>query len=77
MSDFSIFRTPSAGWASASVLQCDVAEQVRHGLLVVDAADGLGQQDANVHRFDFMALHLLDFVRDRVGHHHLHRRQIE
>lgn len=55
----------------ASVVHADVAEQVGHGLAVVDAADGLRQDHADVHRFDLRTLQLLYLVGDRVGHHHL------
>ena len=54
-----------------SVVHSDVAEQVGHGLPVVDASDGLGQNHADVHRLDLGALQLLHLVRNRVGHHHL------
>lgn len=37
----------------------------------MDAADGLGQDHADVHRLDLGALELLHLVRDGVGHHHL------
>lgn len=53
------------------VFQGDVAEQVRHGFFVVDAPNGLGQQHTDVDRLDFVALHLLDLVWDRVRHHNL------
>lgn len=55
----------------ASVVHADVAEQVGHGLAVVDAADGLRQDHADVHRLDLRTLQLLNLVGDRVGHHHL------
>lgn len=57
--------------ASGSVVHADVAEQVRHGLPVVDAADGLREDHADVHRFDLGTLELLELVGDGVGHHHL------
>lgn len=41
----------------------------------MDAADGLGQDHADVHRFDFAAAELLHVVRDGVGHHHLQGRE--
>lgn len=53
------------------VVHADVAEQVGHGLAVVDAADGLRQDHADVHRLDLGTLQLLELVGDRVGHHHL------
>lgn len=37
----------------------------------MDAADGLGQDHADVHRLDFGTLQLLHLVGDGVGHHHL------
>lgn len=54
-----------------SVVHADIAEQVGHGLSVVDAADGLRQDHADVDRFDLWTLELLELVGDRVGHHHL------
>lgn len=55
----------------ASVVHGDVAEQIRHGLSVVDAADGFGQDHAHVHRFDFGTLQFLQVMGHGVGHHHL------
>lgn len=57
--------------ARGSVVHADVAEQVRHGLPVVYAADGLRQDHADVHRFDLGTLELLELVGNGVGHHHL------
>ena len=54
-----------------SVIHSYVAEQVRHGLPVVDAADGLRQDHADVDCFDLWTLELLQLVGNRVGHHHL------
>jgi len=54
-----------------SVVHSDVAEQVGHGLPVVDAADGLRQDHADVNGFDLWTLELLELVGNRVGHHHL------
>lgn len=42
----------------------------------MDAADGLGQDHADVHRLDLGALELLDLVGDGVGHHHLRRSSV-
>ena len=56
---------------SVSVVHGDVAEQVGHGLPVVDAADGLGQDHADVHGLDLGTLELLQLVGHGVGHHHL------
>lgn len=55
----------------ALVVHTYVAEQVGHGLAVVDAADGLRQDHADVHRFDLGTLQLLELMGDGVGHHHL------
>lgn len=55
----------------ASVINSDVAEQIGHGLSVVDAADGLSQDHTDVHRFDFWTLQLLNLMRNSVGHHNL------
>ncbi len=48
-----------------------VSEQVGHGLLIVNASDSLCEQDADVDGANFVALHLLELVWHRVGHHHL------
>lgn len=37
----------------------------------MDAADGLRQDHADVHRLDLGTLELLQLVGDGVGHHHL------
>ena len=58
---------------ASSVVQADVAEQVGHGLSVVDAADSLRQNHADVHRLDLGTLQLLDLVGNGVGHDHLQR----
>ena len=54
-----------------SVVQPHVAEEVRHGLVVVDAPYGLTQQHTDVHSFDLVTMHLFHLVRDSVSHHHL------
>jgi len=61
----------AAAAAGSLVVHGDVAEQVGHGLPVVDAADGLRQYHADIHGLDFGTLELLDFMGDGVGHHHL------
>lgn len=63
--------TMTMGEGGNSVLEGDVTEEVAHALIVVDAPNGLGQEDADVHCLDLVALHLLDLVGHRVGHHHL------
>ena len=60
---------------SPLVIHGDVAEQVGHGLSVVDSSDGLGQDHADVHRLDLGTLELLQLVGDGVGHHHLRERE--
>lgn len=55
----------------ASVIHGDVAEQIGHGLSVVDAPDGLSQDHTHIHSFDFWTLQLLHLVGNSVGHHHL------
>lgn len=55
----------------ASVVHGDVAEQIGHGLSVVDAPDGLGQDHTHVDSFDFGTLQLLHLMRNSVGHHYL------
>ena len=59
------------GMEARLVLHGDVLEQVGHGLLVVDAADGLRQHGRDVHRLDLVALHLLHVVGHRVGYYNL------
>lgn len=55
----------------ASVVDSDVAEQVGHGLPVVGPPDGLSEDHADIHGFDFWTLKLLPLMRNGVGHHHL------
>lgn len=43
----------------------------------MDAADGLGQNHADVHRLDFGTLQLLHFMGDCVSHHHLQTQQTQ
>lgn len=57
-----------------SVVHANVAKQVRHGLSIVDAADGLRQYHADVNRFNLWTLELLELMGDCVGHHHLGER---
>ena len=57
------------------VLHRDVLEEVRHGLLVVDAPHGLRQHDTDVHRLNLMALHLLNVMWDCVGNDNLIKRK--
>lgn len=54
-----------------SVVHGDVAEQIGHGLSIVDASDGLSQNHTHIHSFDFWTLQLLHLMRYSVGHHHL------
>lgn len=63
-------------WRSL-VIHGDVAEQVGHGLSVVDAAYGLSQYHADIHSFYFGTLQLLYFMGHGVGHHHLRVNQKE
>lgn len=71
-----VVTAPSSSGAQAQatvelVVHGDVPEEVRHGLPVVDPADGLGEDQADVHRLDLGALQFLHLVGDSVGHHHL------
>ena len=63
--------------AHCSVVHGYVAEQIGHGLSVVDPPDGLGQDHADVHRLDLWTLELLQLVWDGVGHNHLGQRHKE
>lgn len=71
MSSVTCLQEGDGNSEAASVVHCNVAEQVSHGLAVVDAANGLGEDHADVHGFDFWTLQLLNLVRNSVGHHHL------
>lgn len=53
------------------VLQGNITKQVTHALVVVNATNGLCQENADVNRLDLVALHLLDLMWDSVCHHHL------
>lgn len=55
----------------ASVIHGDVAEQIGHGLSVVDASDGFGQDHTDIDSLDLWTLQLLYLVRNSVGHYHL------
>ena len=57
--------------AVASIVCRNMLEQVRHGLLVVNASDGFRQHHADVDGSDLAALHLLRFVRHRVRYDNL------
>lgn len=41
----------------------------------MDSADGLREDEADVHCLNFGALQFLDLVRNGVGHHHLETKQ--
>lgn len=53
------------------VIDCNVAEQVGHGLSIVDTADGFRQDHADINSFDLGALQLLNFMRNSICYHHL------
>ena len=55
----------------ASVLHCDVSEEVTHALLVMDPPYGLCQQNADVYSLDLVCLGLLSVVGNTVSHDHL------
>lgn len=59
------------GSGTSSVIHCDVPEEIRHGLSVVDPPNRFRQNQADVDRLDFRTLQFLDLVRHRVCHHHL------
>lgn len=59
------------GAAPALVIDGDVAEEIGHGLPVVDSPDGFGEDQADVHSLYLGALQLLYLVRNRVGYYHL------
>ncbi len=63
-----LYTSPSVCWL---VVYGDIAEQVGHGLPVVNASDGLGQDHTDIHCLDLRTLQFLHLMRDSVGHHHL------
>lgn len=52
----SLSDPPRLSLSLTLVVRGDVAEQVGHGLSVVDAPDGLSQYHADVHSLDFGTL---------------------
>lgn len=60
-------------WVGPLVLQRYIAEQIGHGLLVVNAANGLSDQNGDVDRLDLMALQLLYLVWNGIGYNDLSR----
>ena len=54
-----------------SVIHCYVAEQIGHGLSIVDPPNGLRQDHTDVNRLDLWTLKLLQLMWDGVGHNHL------
>lgn len=61
------------GAGSGLVIDSDVAEQIGHGLAVVDSPDGFWQDQTDIHSLYLGALQLLHLVRNSVGHYHLCR----
>lgn len=53
------------------VVHCDVPEEVRHGLPVVDSPDCFRKNQTDVHSLYLGTLQLLHLVRDSIRHHHL------
>lgn len=53
------------------IVKSDIAEELAHGLVVVDATDSFAEHQRDVHRLDLVAAHLLHLVRYSVRHNHL------
>lgn len=58
------------------VFQSDISEQIGHRLFVVNSTYGFRNENGYIHSFDFVALHLLDFMRNGVGDNHFVNRRI-
>lgn len=56
---------------SGLVINSDVAEEIGHGLPVVDSSDGFRENQADIHSLYLGALQLLHLMRNCVGYHHL------
>lgn len=68
----SLYKDPYTVKSKLSlIIYSDVAEQVRHWLAVVDAADGLSQDHAHVHGLYLWALQFLHLMWDGVRHYYL------
>lgn len=61
------------GAGSGLVIDSDVAEEIGHGLAVVDSPDGFREDQTDIHSLYLGALQLLHLVRNSVGHYHLLR----
>lgn len=69
-----IFPSPveaRTGAVSGLVINSDVAEEIGHGLPVVDSSDGFRENQADIHSLYLGALQLLHLMRNCVGYHHL------
>lgn len=74
--DGTALHTPSLGARGPRqpqelVVHCDVPEEVRHGLPVVDSPDCFRKNQTDVHSLYLGTLQLLHLVRDSIRHHHL------
>lgn len=65
------------GAGSALVIDSDVAEEISHGLAVVDSPDGFREDQTDIHSLYLGALQLLHLMRNSVGHYHLWRARKE
>lgn len=61
----------SRGAVPGLVIDSDVAEEIGHGLAVVDPSDGFGEDQTDIHSLYLGALQLLHLVRNCVGYYHL------
>lgn len=57
----------------ALIIQSYISEEVRHGLPVMDPANGFWEDHADIHSLDFRALEFLYFMWDCVCNNHLQK----
>ena len=54
---------------AVSIFKPDMAEQMRHGFLIMNPSDGFSNQNRNVYSLDLMALEFLNIMWNSVGDH--------
>lgn len=59
------------GAAPALVIDSDVAEEIGHGLAIVDSSDGFRENQTDIHSLYLGTLQLLYLMRNCVGYYHL------
>lgn len=58
------------------IFQGNITEQIRHGFLIMNATNGLANQNGNVNSFDFMTLQFLDLMWNGIGNNDLNAKRI-